>query len=79
MNYGKYLVVLVAAFVLMIPAFSTPDDGHSMVGQDNQQRTYDNQNSMMGAMVNIHWHQVHDGKWRHKDSVSNRLQSDRKR
>ncbi len=48
MNYGKYLVVLIAAFVLMIPAFSTPDDGHSMVGQDNQQKTFDNQNSMMG-------------------------------
>ena len=26
MNYVRYLVVLIAAFFLMIPAFSMPDD-----------------------------------------------------
>ena len=47
MNCVRYLVVLVAAFVLMIPAFSMPDDGHYLGGSDNQ-KTFDNQNSMMG-------------------------------
>ena len=48
MNYVRYLVVLIAAFFLMIPAFSMPDDGHSTGCSDNQQKTFDNQNSMMG-------------------------------
>ena len=48
MNYGRYLVVLIAAFFLMIPAFSMPDDGHSTGCSDNQQKTFNNQNSMMG-------------------------------
>ena len=48
MNYVRYLVVLIAAFFLMIPAFSIPDDGHSSGCSDNQQKTFDNQNSMMG-------------------------------
>ena len=47
MNCARYLVVLIAAFVLMIPAFSIPDDGHYLGGSDNQ-KTFDNQNSMMG-------------------------------
>ena len=48
MNYVRYVVVLIAAFFLIIPAFSIPDDGHSMGCSDNQQKTFDNQNSMMG-------------------------------
>ena len=48
MNYVRYVVVLIAAFFLMIPAFSMPDDGHSIGCSDNQQKTFDNQNSMMG-------------------------------
>ena len=49
MNYAKYVVVLIAAFFLMIPAFSIPDDGHSIGCSDNQQKTFGNQNSMMGS------------------------------
>ena len=48
MNYVRYVVVLIAAIFLMIPAFSMPDDGHSIGCSDNQQKTFDNQNSMMG-------------------------------
>ena len=49
MNYVRYVVVLIAAFFLMIPAFSIPDDGHSIGCSDNQQKTFGNQNSMMGS------------------------------
>jgi hypothetical protein len=48
MNYVRYVVVLIAAFFLIIPAFSIPDDGHSIGSSDNQQKTFDNLNSMMG-------------------------------
>lgn len=48
MNYVRYVVVLIAAFFLIIPAFSIPDDGHSIGCSDNQQKTFDNQNPMMG-------------------------------
>lgn len=48
MNYFRNLVILIAAFFLIIPAFSIQDDGHSMGCSDNQQKTFDNQNPMMG-------------------------------
>lgn len=49
MSYVRYLVVLIAAFLLVIPAFSIPDDGRSTGYSDNRQKISENQNSMMGS------------------------------